>query len=155
MSVKNPYTPLWCKSYYSFLEGASSPEQYVSEAAKLGLKSFAITDRDGIYGVVKAYEAALEHDIHLIIGSEITVKDPDLPTFSILFLVQNQQGYSNLCRLITLGRRRCEKGSSEVTFKECLHACRRIVWDMAAPRHQHSRRTKSRPYFWCNEIGFQ
>ena len=123
MSVKNPYTPLWCKSYYSFLEGASSPEQYVSEAAKLGLKSFAITDRDGIYGVVKAYEAALEHDIHLIIGSEITVKDPDLPKFSILFLVQNQQGYSNLCRLITLGRRRCEKGSSEVTFKECcMHA---------------------------------
>ncbi len=119
MSNMHPYTPLWCKSYFSFLEGASSPEQYVSKAAELGLKSIALTDRDGVYGVVKAYEATLESNIHLIIGSEITVKEPALPTFSILLLVQNQRGYSNLCRLITLGRRRCEKGSSEIQFEEC------------------------------------
>ena len=117
------YTPLWCKSNYSFLEGASFPEQYVGKAAELGLKSIALTDRDGVYGIVKGHLAALEHNIHLIVGSQVTISESGFPAFSILLLVQNQQGYANLCRLVTLGRRRCEKGKSAVTFEECcLHA---------------------------------
>ncbi len=113
------YTPLWCKSNYSFLEGASFPEQYVGRASELGLKAIALTDRDGIYGIVKAHLAALEHDVHLIIGSQLTISQPCLSPCSLLLLVKNQTGYANLCRLITLGRRRCEKGKSEVTFDEC------------------------------------
>ncbi len=117
------YAPLWCKSSYSFLEGASSPEQYISRAAELGLKSIALTDRDGVYGIVKAHLAALEHGIHLIVGSQLTISEPDLASFSILTLVQNQKGYANLCRLITLGRRRCEKGRSAIAIEElCRHA---------------------------------
>ena len=119
MSGPPVYTPLWCKSNYSFLEGASSPEQYVSQAAELGLKSIALTDIDGLYGIVKGHLAALEQGIHLIIGSQLTIAQFGFSPFSILVLVQNQIGYANLCRLITLGRRRCEKGKSEVTFEEC------------------------------------
>ncbi len=113
------YVPLWCKSNYSFLEGASSPEQYVNRASKLGLKSIALTDRNGIYGVVKAYQAALECNTQLIIGSEISVRDKDGTVFSIVLLVQNHQGYSNLCTLISRGQMRCNKGKSEVTVNEC------------------------------------
>ena len=119
MSTVFPYTPLWCKSNYSFLKGASSPEQYVVKAAQLGLDSIALTDIDGIYGIVKAHLAAVEHNIHLIVGSQITVNNPGLPPFSILMLVCDQTGYANLCSLITIGRRRCEKGTSEVTLEEC------------------------------------
>ncbi len=113
------YTPLWCKSNYSFLEGASFPEQYVNRAAELGLKSIALTDRDGVYGIVKAHLAALEHDIHLIVGSQVTISESGFSPFSILLLVQNLTGYANLCQLITLGRRRCEKGKSAITLQEC------------------------------------
>ena len=113
------YAPLWCKSNYSFLKGASFPEQYVSKAAQLGLESIALTDTDGIYGIVKAHLAAVEHDIHLIVGSQITISNPGLPVFSVLLLVRDRVGYANLCSLITTGRRRCEKGKSEVTLEEC------------------------------------
>ncbi len=113
------YVPLWCKSNYSFLEGASFPEQYIAKAAELQLPSIALTDRDGIYGSVKAHVAAQHHNIHLIVGSEITVKTADNLTFTILFLAQDDCGYANLCSLITTGRRRCEKGKSEVSVHEC------------------------------------
>ena len=119
MSAKLTYAPLWCKSNYSFLKGASFPQQYVSTAAQLGLQSIALTDTDGIYGIVKAHLAAVEHSIHLIVGSQITINDPDLPVFSFLLLVRDRVGYANLCSLITAGRRRCEKGKSEVTLDEC------------------------------------
>ena len=63
------YVPLWVKSYHSFLEGASSPEELVEEAKALGLSSLAITDRDGVYGVVRAHVKAKEVGIRLIIGT--------------------------------------------------------------------------------------
>ena len=52
------YTPLWCKSNYSFLEGASHPEELVEEALRLGIRSLALTDRDGVYGIVRAHVKA-------------------------------------------------------------------------------------------------
>ena len=67
------YVPLWVKSYHSFLQGASSPEELVEEAKALGLSSLAITDRDGVYGVVRAHVKAKEVGIRLIIGSQVTV----------------------------------------------------------------------------------
>jgi error-prone DNA polymerase len=71
-----PYIPLWCKSNGSFLEGASHPEELIEEAHRLGLPAIAITDRDGVYGIVRAYEKAREHGVSLIVGAEITVDDP-------------------------------------------------------------------------------
>ncbi|MCH7825772.1 MAG: PHP domain-containing protein, partial [Acidobacteria bacterium] len=70
------YAPLWCKSNFSFLEGASDPAELIEQAGHLGLRSIAVTDRDGLYGVVQAHTAAREKGLHLIVGAEMTVADP-------------------------------------------------------------------------------
>ena len=135
------YVPLWCKSNYSFLEGASHPEELIEQAHALGLGAIALTDRDGVHGVVRAHMKARELGVHLLIGAELTVDDiapagaptgapasrPALSTSTStstsVLLATNRTGYANLCRLITIGRRRCPKGSSLVTWRElCDHA---------------------------------
>ncbi len=115
------YSPLWCKSYYSFLEGASAPDNLVRRASELKLPAIALTDRDGVYGIPAAYVALKEleegaHRPKLIIGSQITVDDGA----TITLLAQNREGYANLCRLITRGRLRCEKGESQVSWREVV-----------------------------------
>ena len=113
------YVPLWCKSNFSFLEGASHPDELVEEANRLGLPVLALTDRDGVYGVVRAHVKAREAGLHLIIGSQVTVDDGS----PIVLLAQDRSGYANLCRLLTAGRLRAEKGESVVTWDEvCRHA---------------------------------
>jgi error-prone DNA polymerase len=115
----SPYIPLWCKSNFSFLEGASHPEELVEECAALGLEGMALTDRDGAYGVVEAHVKARELGIHLILGSEITIDDGS----TLVLLAATREGYANLCRLVTVGRRRSEKGESRVGWREvCAHA---------------------------------
>jgi error-prone DNA polymerase len=114
-----PYAALWCKSNASFLRGASHPEELVDRAAELGLSAIAITDVDGVYGLVRAHERARELGVHLLPGSEITLEDGT----RIVLLAQNHDGYRSICRLITKGRLRCEKGDSWVTWREvCEHA---------------------------------
>src|SRR5919109_3381078 len=113
------YVPLWCKSNFSFLEGASHPDELVEEARRLGLPALALTDRDGVYGIVRAHVKAREVGLHLIIGSQVTVNDGS----TIVLLAQDRGGYANLCRLLTAGRLRSEKGESAVTWDEiCRHA---------------------------------
>ena len=113
------YAPLWCKSNFSFLEGASHPDELMEEARRLGLPALALTDRDGVYGIVRAHVKAREIGLHLIVGSEITASDGS----TIVLLVQERSGYADLCRLITTGRRRSSKGESAVTWDEiCQHA---------------------------------
>ncbi len=113
------YAPLWCKSGYSFLEGASRPEELVQRCHEHGLPALAITDRDGVYGVVRAHGEAQRLGLHLIIGSQISVDDGS----SILLLCQDREGYANLCRLISTGRLRSPKGQSCVRWSEvCTHA---------------------------------
>jgi error-prone DNA polymerase len=112
--MMSSYVPLWCKSNFSFLEGASHPDELVDEAYRLGLPALALTDRDGVYGVVRAHVKAREVGLKLIIGSEITVNDGS----TIVLLAQDRNGYANLCRLITKGRRRSEKGESAVGWDE-------------------------------------
>ncbi len=113
------YVPLWCKSNFSFLEGASHPDEFVDEAYRLGLPALALTDRDGVYGVVRAHVKAREVGLKVIIGSQITVDDGS----AIVLLAQDRGGYANLCQLITKGRLRSEKGESVATWDEvCAHA---------------------------------
>ncbi|HTL38660.1 MAG TPA: PHP domain-containing protein, partial [Kofleriaceae bacterium] len=70
------YAPLWCKSNFSFLEGASHAEELVEEAHRLGMRSIAITDRDGVYGMVRAYTKAKELGIQLLSGAQMTIAAP-------------------------------------------------------------------------------
>ena len=113
------YAPLWCKSNYSFLEGASHPEELVEQAHALGLPALALTDRDGVYGIVRAHVRARELGLHLICGAQMSLAGGA----QVVLLALDRAGYANLCRLITLGRRRHAKGECSVTADEvCRHA---------------------------------
>ncbi|MEO1173296.1 MAG: PHP domain-containing protein, partial [Myxococcota bacterium] len=114
-----PYAPLWCKSNFSFLEGASHPDELVEAASLMGLSAIALTDRDGVYGAVRAHLRAKDLGIQLIHGAQLTLEDGS----HLVLLVQNRTGYANLCRLISKGRLRCPKGESKVRWSElCQHA---------------------------------
>ena len=118
-SAARAYAPLWCKSNYSFLEGASHPEELVERAHALGLPGLALTDRDGVYGVVRAHVRARELGVHLICGAEMSLAGGA----RVVLLAADRAGYANLCRLITRGRRRHAKGECSVTADEvCDHA---------------------------------
>ena len=107
-------TPLWCKSNFSFLEGASHPEELVEAAAALGLTGLALADRDGVYGLVEAHIKARELGLALLAGAEVSIDDGS----TLILLAQTRAGYANLCRLLTIGRRRCNKGESRVGWRE-------------------------------------
>ncbi len=119
MTAPVSYAPLYCKSHYSFLEGASHPEELLERAAEMGIGSLGLTDRDGVYGVVRAHVKARELGLHLVVGARMTVADGS----SILLLAADGTGYAHLCRLISAGRLRSPKGQSVVEWREvCAHA---------------------------------
>ncbi|TRZ89645.1 MAG: error-prone DNA polymerase [Rhodocyclaceae bacterium] len=101
------YAELHCLTNFSFLRGASHAEELVRRAAELGYAALAITDECSVAGVVRAHVAAKEVKFRLIIGSEFTLDDG----MKLVLLAQNRAGYGNLSALITLGRRRAEKGT--------------------------------------------
>ncbi len=100
------YAELLTCSNFTFLKGASHPDELVERAAELGLAAVAITDEAGVAGIVRAHVRAKEMGIKLIVGS--TIRPTDGPPIVLWCL--NRTGYANLCRLITTGRRRTEKG---------------------------------------------
>lgn len=101
------YAELHCRSNFTFLHGASHPEELVERAYDLGYSSLAITDECSLAGVVRAHVEAKKRGLHLIIGSEIKLACGT----KLLFLARNKTGYGNLSELITLARRRAAKGS--------------------------------------------
>ena len=113
------HAALWCKSNFSFLEGASHPEELIERAHALGLPALALTDRDGVHGVVRAHVKAQELGVSLIVGAEVTVAgEAASPSSTCVLLAADRTGYANLCRLITAGRLRRPKGESRVTWLE-------------------------------------
>ncbi|HET6346235.1 MAG TPA: PHP domain-containing protein, partial [Myxococcota bacterium] len=109
------YVPLWVKSNYSFLEGASHPDELLEQAHSMGLPALAITDRDGVYGMVRAHVVARELGIKLLVGAQITVGEGGS---TVVALAQTRQGYGNLCQLLSRGQMRCPKGVAYVTLHE-------------------------------------
>ncbi len=108
------YAELSCKSNFSFLRGASHPEELAERAAKLGYTALAITDRNTLAGVVRMHCAAKACNLKLIIGAEITPIDAP----PILLYVTDRSSYARLCRIITRGRLREAKGSCAVTLDD-------------------------------------
>lgn len=100
------YAELHCLTNYTFLRGASHPEELVRQAWKLGYAALAITDECTVAGVVRAHTEAKDLGLKLLIGSEFTLEDG----MKLVLLAQNLNGYGNLCELITLARGRREKG---------------------------------------------
>ena len=99
-----PYAELHAHSAFSFLDGASTPEELVSEAARLGLRAIALTDHDGLYGVVRFAEAARELDMRTVFGAELSLGNtprtqaPDPPGPHLLVLARGPEGYRRLSR---------------------------------------------------------
>jgi error-prone DNA polymerase len=91
------YIELHAHSAYSFLDGASLPEELVFRAAELGYSALALTDHDGVYGSLEFAHAAKAVGIHPITGAEVTLADGS----HVTLLVETPRGYANLCRLIT------------------------------------------------------
>ena len=108
---QTPYAELHCLSNFSFGRGASSARELFARAAELGYAALAITDECSMAGVVRALEASRESGVPLIIGSEVTLEDG----LKLVLLVENVAGYSNLCRLITHGRRQADKGHYQLS----------------------------------------
>jgi len=110
------YAELSVTTNFSFLRGASHPEELVERATQLGLKAIAITDYNSLAGIARAHVAAKENGLQLIVGARLTPVDgPNLLVYPL-----TRRGYGNLCRLLTLGNRRSIKGACELALADCL-----------------------------------
>ncbi len=120
------YAELLCLSNFSFLRGASRPEELVWRAAQLGYRALAITDECSFAGVVKAHVAARQCQLHLIIGSELLLEE-DL---RIIALAPDRRAYSELSGLISLARRRSPKGQYQVSLRDITFHLKRclLIW---------------------------
>ncbi len=121
------YVELSARTSFSFLSGATPPEYMVFRAAELGYDAIAITDRDGLYGIVRACEEAAKHGIRVIVGCELTLEQEGLEGVSadrtlapmstwgppkpstITVLVEDHVGYTNLCKILTESHQRHPK----------------------------------------------
>ena len=119
------YAELHCHTNFSFLDGASHPEELVEEAARLGLAGLATTDHDGLYGVVRAAVAARPLGLPTVFGSELTlgtagpasgVADP--PGEHLLVLAEGPRGYAALARAISEAQLRGGKGAPRTSLAE-------------------------------------
>ena len=109
-----PYAELHCLSNFSFLRGASRPEELVTQASQLGYSAIAITDECSLAGIVKAHVAARENGIKLIIGSEFQLDEQ----LKLVLIAPNRTAYGQLSSLISRCRRRAEKGSYILQTKD-------------------------------------
>jgi error-prone DNA polymerase len=107
MAFLPDYAELHCLSNFSFLRGASHAEELVARAKGLGYRALALTDECSLAGVVRAHEAAKEHGLPLIVGTEIVLADG----MKVVLLASDRASYGALSSLITTGRRRSAKGA--------------------------------------------
>ena len=134
--ARRRYAELHCRTNYSFLEGASHPDELVAQAAELGLAALAITDRNSLAGVVRAHVAAKETKLKLLIGAEITPVDAP----PIVLWAMNRAGYGRLCRLITRGRQRAPKGESRLTLVDVAEHAAGLLAGVVLLRSRHAPR---------------
>ena len=145
------YAELHALSNFSFLRGASHPEELVETASTLGYEALAITDECSMSGVVRAHAAARAHGLKkLIIGSELQLRSGR----KLVALARNRNGYAALCRLITNARRAADKGSYALTphaFDDGLPDCL-VLWvpgpDLALDVEDHWLRETFRDRLW-------
>jgi error-prone DNA polymerase len=112
--MKRSYAELHCWSNFTFLEGASHPEELIARACDLGLAAIALTDRDGLYGAVRFANAARHLGVEAIVGSELTFEDGS----HAVVLVENECGYANCCELISRAQLRGSKGDARLRMED-------------------------------------
>jgi error-prone DNA polymerase len=139
------YVELHCHTNYSMLDGASHPEELLDWAQELGMDHLAVTDHDGLYGIVRFWRGALERGIKPIVGAELTLDGQ----YHLTLLARDNVGYSNLSRLISHAQLSHSKGQSSLPFAAlanhregviCLSGCSRgeIASDLLAHREREA-----------------
>jgi len=108
------FVELHAQSAFTFLEAADQPEALVAEAARRGMAALALVDRDGVYGTPRFHRAAVDAGIRALVGSELTLAGgARLPV-----LVEDREGWQNLCRLITRAKLGAPKGKAAITLED-------------------------------------
>ncbi|WP_210493272.1 error-prone DNA polymerase [Microvirga antarctica] len=110
------YAELQVTTHYSFLRGASSPRELFEQAKQLGLKALGITDRNSLAGIVKAFEAAKETGLRLVVGCRLDLVDGT----SLLVYPTDRAAYARLCRLLSLGKGRAGKGKCDLSWDDVV-----------------------------------
>ena len=136
-----PYAELHCQSNFSFLNGASHPEQLAEEAARLGLEALALTDQNGLYGVVRFAEAAKAVGLPTVFGAElaldVTRYEPGLPEppgEHVVVLADGPYGYARLARAVSLGQLAGEKAAPRFGLEQLSE----VAGDGARGDQQHA-----------------
>lgn len=133
------FAELHCLSHFSFLRGASSPQQLVEQAHALGYQAIAITDECSFSGIVKAHVAAKALDIQLVIGSEFYVDDGvDKKSCHLVLLASCRQAYSEISLLISKARRRSPKGEYQLSLADLQFGTQHCL-AIFRPNHSGSR----------------
>ncbi|MCC5953969.1 MAG: error-prone DNA polymerase [Acidimicrobiia bacterium] len=125
-----PYAELHCHSNFSFLDGASHPEELVAQAVRCGLEALALTDHNGFYGVVRFAEAARAHGLPTVFGAELTLgggRRADAtgapggpPGEHVVVLARDPRGYALLARAISEAQLRGEKSAPQATLDDLV-----------------------------------
>jgi error-prone DNA polymerase len=140
------YAELHCLTNFTFLRGASHPEELVERAARLGYSALAVTDECSLAGVVRAHVAAKAAGLKLIVGAEIELRKGE-GVIGLVLLATDREGYGNLSELITRGRRRSKKseyalGSED--FDDGLPGCLALLLPGAEPELTQARWLRTR-----------
>src|SRR5579884_2206620 len=112
------YAELAVTTNFSFLRGASHPQEMVATADELGLTAIGIADHNSFAGVVRAYEEAKKRKIRLLVGTRLATTDG----FEVLAYPMDRKAYGRLCQLLTKGNFRAKKGECHLTFEDILAA---------------------------------
>src|SRR5947208_2553108 len=145
-SMTSAYAELHCHSNYSFLEGASHPDELVARARDLEMPALAITDRNGFYGAVKFFGAAQRAGIQPIIGTELTIDDGTRPPKDrvdydrwgdrLLLLVEDKLGYTSLCRVISMAQMPNAKGMARLPAEQLASLSGHLIALVADPKER-------------------
>ncbi|OZB39250.1 MAG: error-prone DNA polymerase [Acidiphilium sp. 34-60-192] len=116
MSTDAAYVELHCTSHYSFLRGASSCDELFAQAAYLGLKTLAMTDRNSLAGIVRAHVAAKANNMRLVVGCRLDLIDGT----ALLVYPTDRPAYARLCRLLSLGKQRGGKAQCRLDWSDLV-----------------------------------
>ncbi len=145
-----PYAELHAHSAFSFLDGASTPEELVEEAVRLDLRAIALTDHDGLYGVVRFAEAAKELGMSTVFGAELSLSNvarteaPDPPGPHLLVLARGPEGYQRLSRQLTVAHLAGQKGKPRYDYDALTEAAGRHWHILTGCRKGHLRQALSK-----------
>jgi len=131
VSAPQALAELAAATNFSFLRGASHPDEMVLQAKALGLSALGVADRNTLAGVVRAHKAAKEAGLRLLVGARLITQCG----FEVICYPQNRAAYARLCRLLTLGNRRAPKGECHLQIDDLIAHAGAQVWIVMTWRH--------------------